>query len=49
MSEAPEWKEYIERTSQTDRFLTGEELKSFIASDDAKNRKVFEQEGWVVR
>jgi tripartite-type tricarboxylate transporter receptor subunit TctC len=49
VSETPEWKEYIERTSQTDRFLAGEELKSFIASDDAKNRKVFEQEGWVVR
>ena len=49
VNETPEWKEYIERTSQTDRFLAGEELKSFIASDDAKNRKVFEQEGWVVR
>jgi putative tricarboxylic transport membrane protein len=49
VSETPEWKEYIERTSQTNRFLAGEELKSFIASDDSKNRKVFEQEGWVVR
>lgn len=48
-SETPEWKEYIERTSQTSRFLAGAELKSFISSDDAKNRKVFEKEGWVVR
>ncbi len=44
----PEWKEYIERSAQTDRFLTGAALKSFIASDDQKARKVFEQEGWLV-
>jgi tripartite-type tricarboxylate transporter receptor subunit TctC len=49
VSETPEWKEYIERTSQTSRFLTGDELKRFIADDDAKNRKVFEKEGWVVQ
>ena len=44
----PEWKEYIERSAQTDRFLTGAELASFTASDEAKARKVFEQEGWLV-
>ncbi len=49
VSETPEWKDYIERTSQTARFLSGEDLKKFVAEDDAKNRKVFEQEGWVVR
>ena len=49
VSETPEWKEYIERTSQTARFLTGEELKSFIADDNAKNQKVFEKEGWIVQ
>jgi len=45
----PEWKEYIERSAQTDRFLTGADIKSFIASDEQKVRKVFEQEGWLVR
>ena len=49
VSETPEWQEYIERTSQTGRFLTGAELKRFIAKDEAKNRKVFEHEGWVVQ
>jgi tripartite-type tricarboxylate transporter receptor subunit TctC len=49
VSETPEWKEYIERTSQTSRFLAGEEFKSFIADDDAKNKKVFEREGWIVK
>jgi tripartite-type tricarboxylate transporter receptor subunit TctC len=45
----PEWKEYIERSAQTDRLLTGTEMKSFIANDEQKARKVFEQEGWLVR
>ncbi|MGO4572354.1 Bug family tripartite tricarboxylate transporter substrate binding protein [Microvirga sp. 2TAF3] len=49
VSETPEWKEYVERTSQTSRFLAGAELKDFIAKDDAKNKKVFEREGWVVQ
>jgi tripartite-type tricarboxylate transporter receptor subunit TctC len=44
----PEWKEYIERSAQTDRFLTGAELKNFIASDEQKARKVFQQEGWLI-
>ena len=47
--ETPEWKEYIERTSQTDKFLTGAEFKRFIADDEAKVRKVFEKEGWLVQ
>ncbi len=45
----PEWKEYIERSAQTDRFLSGAEFKAFIASDAGKARKVFEQEGWLVQ
>jgi tripartite-type tricarboxylate transporter receptor subunit TctC len=49
VSETPEWKEYVERTSQTSRFLAGNDLKTFIAQDDAKNQKVFEREGWIVR
>jgi tripartite-type tricarboxylate transporter receptor subunit TctC len=49
VSETPEWKEYVERTSQTSRFLAGKELKDFIADDDAKNKKVFEREGWIVQ
>ncbi|WP_046862537.1 tripartite tricarboxylate transporter substrate binding protein [Microvirga massiliensis] len=49
VSETPEWKEYIERTSQTNKFLSGDEFKGFIADDQAKNRKVFEREGWIVQ
>lgn len=49
VKDTPEWKEYIDRTSQTSRFLSGQDFKSFIASDEEKNRKVFEKEGWVVK
>jgi len=45
----PEWKEYIERSAQTDRLLTGAEMKSFIVNDEQKARKVFETEGWLVK
>jgi tripartite-type tricarboxylate transporter receptor subunit TctC len=47
--EQPEWKEYIERTSQTDKFLTGDAFKRFIADDEAKVRKVFQKEGWLAQ
>ena len=47
--ETPEWKDYIERTSQTDRFMSGDEFRKFVAEDEAKNKKVFEKEGWLVR
>ena len=46
--ETPEWKTYIERSAQTDRFLTGDDFKRFAATDEQKARKVFEQEGWLV-
>jgi tripartite-type tricarboxylate transporter receptor subunit TctC len=45
---APEWKEYVERTSQTAIMLTGEEFKKFIAEDLERNRKVAADEGWLV-
>jgi putative tricarboxylic transport membrane protein len=48
VSETPEWKEYVTRTSQTPVFLTGDAMKKAVADDDAKNKKVFEAEGWVV-
>jgi tripartite-type tricarboxylate transporter receptor subunit TctC len=49
VSETPEWKEYLERTVQTPRFMSGDALKAFVADDDAKNKKVFEKEGWLVK
>jgi len=46
--ETPEWKTYIERSAQTDRFLTGDDFKRFAATDEQKARKVFEHEGWLI-
>jgi tripartite-type tricarboxylate transporter receptor subunit TctC len=45
----PEWKTYIERSAQTDRFLTGAEFTRFTTGDEQKARKVFQQEGWLVK
>lgn len=45
---APEWKEYVERTSQTSEFLAGDEFKAFIVEDLERNRKVAAEQGWLV-
>ncbi|MDQ4134988.1 MAG: tripartite tricarboxylate transporter substrate-binding protein, partial [Pseudomonadota bacterium] len=48
VSETPEWKQYLENTSQTGRFMAGAELKKFIDEDEARTRKMYEEEGWLV-
>lgn len=49
VSQTPEWKEFIQRTAQTAKFMKGQEFTDFVAKDDAANKKVFEEEGWVVK
>ncbi len=49
VSETPEWKEYVTRTVQTGRFMSGDELVKFVNEDEEKNKQVFEREGWVVK
>lgn len=44
-----EWKAYIERTSQTETFMTGEALHKYIADDTARARAVFEREKWLAQ
>ncbi len=44
----PEWKEYIERSSQTDIFLTDDALSKFIAEDIARTHDIAAQEGWLI-
>ena len=44
----PEWKEYIERTSQTDTFLTADTLDKFIAEDIERTHAIAAQEGWLL-
>jgi tripartite-type tricarboxylate transporter receptor subunit TctC len=47
--QTPEWKAYIERTSQTDVFLTGDELRKYITQDSAKAHEVYKRENWLVQ
>lgn len=44
----PEWKEYVERTSQTSVFLTGEEFNKFMNGDIERIHKIAAEEGWLV-
>jgi tripartite-type tricarboxylate transporter receptor subunit TctC len=44
----PEWKEYIERTSQTNVFLTGDAFTKFMTDDIEHVRKVAADQGWLV-
>jgi putative tricarboxylic transport membrane protein len=48
VSETPEWKQYLVSTSQTGRYMAGAELKKFIDMDEARTRKMYEEEGWLV-
>jgi putative tricarboxylic transport membrane protein len=46
--ETAEWKAYLERSAQTDRFLDAAELGAFIAKDEPRARSIFQDEGWLV-
>lgn len=49
VSETREWKEYLQRTSQTDQFLVGEAMRSAIKTDTERSYEVFKREGWAVQ
>jgi putative tricarboxylic transport membrane protein len=46
--ETPEWKEWLQRGSQSDFYMTGEKFTAFIKQDEAKYRKQFAEYGWLV-
>jgi tripartite-type tricarboxylate transporter receptor subunit TctC len=45
----PEWKDYIEKTSQVDTFLTGAEFDNFIKQDLQHIKRVAAEQGWLVK
>ena len=49
MREAPEWKEYIERSSQTNTYLAGDDLKAYIKQDQERASAVFKREKWSIQ
>jgi putative tricarboxylic transport membrane protein len=44
----PEWKDYIEKTSQVDTFLTGDTFDAFIKQDLEHLKLVASEQGWLV-
>jgi len=44
-----EWKAYIEKTSQTETFLAGEDLRKYITQDTARAYGVFKRESWLAK
>jgi len=49
VSETPEWKAYIEKTSQSDRFIVGDELRAYTKQDAERATEVFKREKWIVQ
>jgi len=47
--ETQEWQEYIARTSQSANFMIGDAFRNFIAMDEDRSQKIFEEQGWLVR
>lgn len=45
----PEWKDYIEKTSQVNTFLTGEAFDDFIKHDLEHVKQVAAEQGWLVK
>ena len=47
--ETAEWKQWLERGSQTDTFLSGLEFERFIKTDEAWLRTQFAEDGWLIQ
>src|SRR6266851_236653 len=45
----PEWKDYIEKTSQVDTFLTGDAFEKFIKEDLEHLKQVAAEQGWLIK
>jgi putative tricarboxylic transport membrane protein len=44
----PEWKDYIEKSSQTEVFMAGPDLTKYMNEDSERVRKVAAEQGWLV-
>jgi len=45
----PEWKDYVEKSSQTNTFLAGDDFNKYMAHDIEQWHKVVVEEGWQVK
>ncbi|ANF56212.1 Bug family tripartite tricarboxylate transporter substrate binding protein [Halotalea alkalilenta] len=48
VAETPEWKAYVTNSVQSDTFLSGDELRSYIDENTRVITDVFATEGWLV-
>ena len=44
----PEWKDYIEKSSQTDTFLAGDDFAKFMKDDIERVHRIATEQGWLV-
>ena len=44
-----EWKDYIEKSSQTPVFLAGKDFTDYMNQDAERVHKVAEEQGWLVK
>lgn len=48
VSETPEWKDYVQRTSQTAVFLPPEQMRPLMQREEEAAREIYGAEGWLV-
>jgi putative tricarboxylic transport membrane protein len=46
--QTPEFKDWLKRTSQSAAFVTGKDFDAMVAKDEAENRALFQEQGWLV-
>lgn len=47
VSETPEWQDYLAKSSQSGRFLTGDEWQAYIRAEQDRVRAVYQKQGWL--
>lgn len=48
VSETPEFQEYITRTSQSGRFVSGDAMRAHMREETERSREIFRTEGWLI-
>jgi putative tricarboxylic transport membrane protein len=48
VSETPEWKAFLQGNALNGQFASGDEFRKYIARDEASNRAIYKESGWLV-
>jgi putative tricarboxylic transport membrane protein len=49
VSETAEWKAFVQTNALNPSFASGEEMKKYIAKDEATARQIFQESGWLIK